>query len=56
MKEDFNMLVARPLEEEVLYIQPSLKGVLRELEYEELWGDAAVVTNSCHFPFKSVKS
>ncbi len=41
-KSVFNMLVASPLEEEVLYIQPSLKGVLRELEYEELWDDAAV--------------
>lgn len=42
MKEAFNMLVSSPLEEEVLYIQPSLKGVLKELEYEELWEDAAV--------------
>ena len=42
MKEAFNRLIASPLEEEVLYIQPSLKGVLRELEYEELWDDAAV--------------
>jgi replicative superfamily II helicase len=42
MKDAFNRLVASPLEEEVLYIQPSLKGVLRELEYEELWDDSAV--------------
>jgi superfamily II DNA or RNA helicase len=42
MKETFNRLTASPLEEEVLYIQPNLKGVLRELEYEELWDDAAV--------------
>jgi len=42
MKPAFHRLVASPLEEEVLYIQPSLKGVLRELEYEELWDDAAV--------------
>jgi superfamily II helicase len=42
MKHAFNMLVASPLEEETLYIQPSLKGVLRELEYEELWDDGAV--------------
>jgi superfamily II DNA or RNA helicase len=41
-KSIFNMLVASPLEEEVLYIQPSLKGILRELEYEELWDDGAV--------------
>jgi Superfamily II helicase, archaea-specific len=41
-KEAFNRLVSSPLEEEVLYIQPSLKGVLMELEYEELWDDAAV--------------
>jgi len=34
--------VSSPLEEEVLYIQPNLKGVLMELEYEELWDDAAV--------------
>ncbi len=42
MKEAFERLVASPLEEEVLYIQPSLKGVLRELEYDELWDDGAV--------------
>jgi hypothetical protein len=42
MKDTFNMLVSSPLEEEVLYIQPNLKGVLMELEYEELWEDAAV--------------
>jgi hypothetical protein len=42
MKETFGRLTASPLEEEVLYIQPSLKGVLMELEYEELWDDAAV--------------
>jgi len=42
MKDAFNMLVSSPLEEEVLYIQPNLKGVLMELEYEELWDDAAV--------------
>jgi superfamily II RNA helicase len=42
MKDAFNMLVSSPLEEEVLYIQPNLKGVLMELEYEELWEDAAV--------------
>ncbi|NAZ24068.1 MAG: DEAD/DEAH box helicase [Thermocrinis sp.] len=42
MKDAFNRLIASPLEEEVLYIQPNLKGVLRELEYEELWDDSAV--------------
>jgi superfamily II RNA helicase len=42
MKSAFGRLTASPLEEEVLYIQPSLKGVLMELEYEELWDDAAV--------------
>jgi superfamily II RNA helicase len=42
MKDAFNRLIASPLEEEVLYIQPNLKGVLMELEYEELWEDAAV--------------
>jgi superfamily II RNA helicase len=42
MKETFGRLTASPLEEEFLYIQPSLKGVLMELEYEELWDDAAV--------------
>jgi superfamily II DNA or RNA helicase len=42
MKDAFNRLVASPLEEEVLYIQPNLKGVLMELEYEELWDDGAV--------------
>jgi superfamily II helicase len=42
MKETFNMLVANPLEEEVLYIQPNLKGVFMELEYDELWDDGAV--------------
>jgi len=42
MKEGFQRLLSSPLEEEVLYIQPSLKGVLMELEYEELWEDAAV--------------
>jgi Superfamily II RNA helicase len=41
-KEAFNKLVSSPLEEEVLYIQPSMKGVLMELEYEELWDEAAV--------------
>jgi superfamily II DNA or RNA helicase len=41
-KEAFARLTASPLEEEVLYIQPNLKGVLMELEYEELWDDAAV--------------
>ncbi len=42
MKEAFGRLVSSPLEEEVLYIQPNLKGVLMELEYEELWDDGAV--------------
>jgi len=42
MKSAFNLLVSSPLEAEVLYIQPSLKGVLMELEYDELWDDAAV--------------
>jgi len=42
MKDTFNRLVSSPLEDEVLYIQPSLKGVLKELEYDELWDDAAV--------------
>jgi len=42
MKDAFTRLVSSPLEEEVLYIQPNLKGVLMELEYEELWDDAAV--------------
>ncbi|MCI4454932.1 MAG: DEAD/DEAH box helicase [Thermodesulfobacterium sp.] len=42
MKDAFSRLVSSPLEEEILYIQPSLKGVLMELEYEELWDDAAV--------------
>jgi superfamily II RNA helicase len=42
MKQEFSRLVSSPLEEEVLTIEPSLKGVLRELEYEELWDDAAV--------------
>jgi hypothetical protein len=42
MKNIFERLIASPLEEEVLYIQPSLKGVLRELEYDELWDDGAV--------------
>jgi superfamily II DNA or RNA helicase len=42
MKDTFGRLIANPLEEEVLHIQPSLKGVLMELEYEELWDDAAV--------------
>jgi superfamily II helicase len=42
MKDAFNRLTASPLEEEVLHIQPNLKGVLMELEYEELWDDAAV--------------
>jgi len=42
MKDAFNRLVSSPLEDEVLYIQPSLKGVLKELEYEELWDDGAV--------------
>jgi superfamily II RNA helicase len=42
MKSAFGRLIASPLEEEVLYIQPNLKGVLMELEYEELWDDAAV--------------
>ncbi len=42
MKSAFERLIASPLEEEVLRIQPSLKGVLRELEYDELWDDAAV--------------
>ena len=42
MKDAFNRLVSSPLEEEVLYIQPNLKGVLMELEYEELWDDGAV--------------
>jgi superfamily II RNA helicase len=41
-KEAFARLTASPLEEEVLHVQPSLKGVLMELEYEELWDDAAV--------------
>jgi len=41
-KPAFTMLVSSPLEEEVLYVQPSLKGVLMELEYEELWDDAAL--------------
>lgn len=42
MKEVFVRLVSSPLEEEALYIQPSLKSVLMELEYEELWENAAV--------------
>jgi superfamily II DNA or RNA helicase len=42
MKEVFSGLIASPLEEEVLYIQPNLKGVLMELEYDELWDDGAV--------------
>jgi len=42
MKDAFTRLVSSPLEEEVLYIQPSLKSVLMELEYEELWEDEAV--------------
>ncbi|MFZ8810956.1 MAG: DEAD/DEAH box helicase [Pyrobaculum sp.] len=42
MKDAFTRLVASPLEEEILYIQPSLKSVLTELEYEELWEDGAV--------------
>ncbi|MFZ8787999.1 DEAD/DEAH box helicase [Thermocrinis sp.] len=42
MKDTFNRLVSSPLEDEVLYIQPSLKGVLKELEYDELWDDGAV--------------
>jgi len=37
MKETFGRLVSGPLEEEVLHIQPSLKNVLKELEYDELW-------------------
>jgi superfamily II helicase len=42
MKDAFNLLVASPLEAEVLYIQPNLKGVLMELEDDELWDDGAV--------------
>jgi hypothetical protein len=42
MKDTFNRLVSSPLEDEVLYIQPSLKGVLKELECDELWDDGAV--------------
>jgi superfamily II DNA or RNA helicase len=42
MKDAFNKLIASPLEEEFLVIVPNLKGVLMELEYEELWDDGAV--------------
>jgi superfamily II RNA helicase len=42
MKQAFTRLLSSPMEEEVLHIQPSLKNVLMELEYEELWEDAVV--------------